>query len=48
MLLFLLPKKAFLTRMNRKIGHELVGVARVLPVVETKGEMCRVGRRKNI
>lgn len=35
-----------MTRTNRKIGHELVGVVRVLPVVDTKGEMCRVGRRK--
>lgn len=46
MLLFLLHEKVFLTRRNRKIGHELVGVARVLPLIDTKGEMCRVKRRK--
>lgn len=46
MLLFLLHEKVFLTRTNRKIGHELVGVARVLPVIDTKGEMGRVRKRK--
>lgn len=35
-----------MTRRNRKICHELVGVARVLPLIDTKGEMCRVRRRK--
>lgn len=47
MLLFLLHKKAFLTRTNRKIGHELVGVARVLPVVDTKGDV-RGGEQKTM
>lgn len=46
MLLFLLHEKIFFTRTKRKIGHELAGVARVLPVIDTKGEMCRVRRRK--
>lgn len=31
-----------MTRMNRKVGHELVGMARVLLAVNIKGEMCRV------
>lgn len=46
MLLFLLHEKVFLTRTNRKIGHGLVGVAWGLPVIDTKGEMCRMRRRK--
>lgn len=45
-MLFLLHETVFLTRTSRKTGHGLVGVARVLPVIDTKGEMCRMRRRK--